>query len=588
MPSLLKKLEEKKVISKEEAEKIEEEARRRGKKTEEVILEKDIYPEKKLFALKSEITGLPLKEVEADEIPAKTLELIPEESAQFYKIAPLKFTDGKLEVGMISPDDLKAKEVLNFFARENDFSYEISLVTLSNFKEILRQYRNLSKEVSKALKSWEEKAAESEKKKRRRKKEEGDEENLIEEGLEGKIISEDAPIIKMVTVILKYAIERKVSDIHIEPFEEKSRVRFRVDGRLHSSLFLPSKVHPAVVTRIKIMSGMKIDEKRIPQDGRFSTEVQNKDFDFRVSTFPTSLGEKVVIRILASGEEIQLLEDLGFHGRNLRITKEAIKKPYGLVLTTGPTGSGKTTTLYSILNMLNREEVNIVTLEDPVEYSVKGVNHSQVKPEIGYTFAQGLRHTLRQDPDIIMVGEVRDEETASLVMHAAMTGHIVLSTLHTNSATGVIPRLVNMNIQSFLIPSALVLAAAQRLVSVLCPECKRKKKLPDNAIRMIEKEIENLPEAEKKEAEGLSYYKTYEGVGCKKCNFKGYKGRIGLYEVLEMTEELGELISETTSEEEVWKEAKRQGMVTLRQDGIIKALKGITSVEEVIRTTEEY
>ncbi len=587
MENLLQKLVEKSIIEKEYAENIEKDAKEAGKTIEESIVENNVYPEKSLFELKSELSGFPFEEkIEADEISTQTLELIPEESADFYKMVPLKIDDNDvLQVGMVHPEDLKAREVLNFFSRKNDFSYEIYLITLSDYRKVLEQYRNLSKEVSRAIESWKQKSTKEEEKGKKEKK---DDEKYVKEDLEGKSISEDAPIIKMVTVILKYAVEGSVSDIHIEPFEEKSRVRFRIDGDLYSSLFLPAKVHSAVATRIKIMSNMKIDEKRVPQDGRFSTKVYGKEVDFRVSTFPTSLGEKVVMRILATGEEIKSLEDLGFRGRNLRIAKEAIRKPYGLVLTTGPTGSGKTTTLYSVLNILNREEVNIITLEDPIEYSVKGVNHSQVKPEIGYTFAQGLRHTLRQDPDIIMVGEIRDEETASLAMHAAMTGHIVLSTLHTNSATGVIPRLVNMGIKPFLLPSSLVLAIAQRLVSKLCPECKEEKELPEKAREVVEKEIDKLPEEERKEIEGLPHDRSYGPVGCKKCNFKGYKGRIGLYEVLSMTEELAETITESTSEENVWKEAKRQGMITLRQDGIIKALKGVTSVEEVIRITEEH
>jgi type IV pilus assembly protein PilB len=401
-----------------------------------------------------------------------------------------------------------------------------------------------------------------------------------------KPLSDDAPVIKMVDVILRYAVDGDASDIHIEPFQDKSRVRFRIDGTLHASIFLPAKVHPAIVARIKILSNLKIDETRVPQDGRFSESVYNREIDFRVSTFPTVLGEKVVMRVLVVGEGAQNLDRLGLQGRNLDVVQEAIKRPYGLIFSTGPTGSGKTTTLYSLLNILNKEGVNIVTLEDPIEYFLKGVNHSQIRPEINYGFAEGLRHILRQDPDIIMVGEARDQETATLTIHAALTGHIVLSSLHTNNAIGVIPRLIDMGVQPFLIPSAVVLAVAQRLAGLLCPDCKKKKKPTPKIMEIMSREVNSLPESEKKGLD-LSFSEVCEAEGCKKCNWRGYKGRIGLFEILSMTDQLSDIIVSGPTEEKIWKEAQRQGMITLRQDGIIKALKGITSIEEVLRVTEE-
>lgn len=575
MSKLLQVLIDRSVLSEEDAQELEKEISSSAESEEEAIIRKKIFPEKSLFELKSEITGFPLKTVETEEVLLKTLEFIPEESAKYYKMVPLKMEGNTLEVGMVFPEDLKAQEVLDFLARQNRFSYKIYLISLTNFYEILKQYGTLKQEFSKALESLEDEMNEEKK-------------SRVAASADTRPLAEDAPVIKMVAVILKYAVDGGASDIHIEPMRDKSRVRYRIDGNLHESIFLPTKTHPSVVARIKILSNLKIDETRRPQDGRFSTTVHNKEIDFRVSTFPTSLGEKVVMRVLIPGDQVSTLEELGFEGRSLRLVKEAIQKPYGLILATGPTGSGKTTTLYTLLDMLNKENVNIVTLEDPIEYFMRGVNHSQVRPDIGYDFANGLRSVLRQDPDIIMVGEARDKETGSLVMNAALTGHIVLSTLHTNNAIGVIPRLIDMGIPSFLIPSALTIAIAQRLVGSLCPYCKKKKEnISQEIIDIFEKELADIPQDVKSELD-LSFGELYEAVGCKKCNWRGYKGRIGLYEVLEMTDELSKLaIAPDMSEELLVAEARRQGIVTIRQDGLIKALKGITSVEEVLRVGEE-
>jgi type IV pilus assembly protein PilB len=574
MAELIKKLLEKGIIREDDVTALEEEVKNLNKKEEEVIIGKNLYPEEALFQIKSELSGFPYKNKEESETSLKSLEFIPEESAKFYKMVPLSIKENVLEVGMIFPEDRKAQEVLNFLSRQNSFSYKVFLISFSSFNETVKQYRALKKEFSRALEGLEGEMEDESIKVDKKKK------------AKAEPLSDDAPVIKMVEVILKYAIDGEASDIHIEPFQDQSRVRFRIDGTLHASIFLPARVHPAIVSRIKILSNLKIDETRIPQDGRFSESVYNREIDFRVSTFPTVLGEKVVMRVLVVGEGAQTLDKLGLQGRNLVVVQEAIKRPYGLVFSTGPTGSGKTTTLYSLLSILNKEGVNIVTLEDPIEYFLKGVNHSQIRPEINYGFAEGLRHILRQDPDIIMVGEARDEETATLTIHAALTGHVVLSTLHTNNAIGVIPRLIDMGVQPFLIPSALILVVAQRLSGLLCPDCKKKSKPNQKMVDLINKEVSLLPESQRKELD-LSFSGTYEAEGCKKCNWRGYKGRIGLFEILSMTDELSGIIVSGPTEEKIWKEAKRQGMVTLRQDGIIKALKGITSLEEVIRVTEE-
>ncbi len=576
MSNLIQKLIEKNIITEKEATTLRFDVKSLKKREEEIIINNNILSEKELFQLKSEVVNVPFKEFETDEISLKALEFISEEAAKHYKIVPLKIDDNILEVGMTFPEDLKAQEILSFLARQNNFSYKVYLITISDFNEILKQYQTLKKEFSYALEKLEGELD----------KEEKDESRVFGEKLDTKVLAEDAPVIKMVAVILKYAVDGAASDIHIEPFKDKSRVRFRVDGILYASMFLPGKTHSAIVARIKILSNLKIDETRIPQDGRFSTMVYDKEIDFRVSTFPTSLGEKVVMRILISGEGLHSFEDLGLEGRNLVVAQKACARPYGLIFATGPTGSGKTTTLYSLLSTLNKEGVNIVTLEDPIEYYIKGINHSQIRPDIGYSFAQGLRHILRQDPDIIMVGEVRDEETAKLVIHAALTGHIVFSTLHTNNALGVIPRLIDMGIPPFLIPPAVSLVIAQRLVGLLCPHCKRKKKITNKEQEILEGEIKNFPEKIKKEMD-FSFLEIYEAVGCKRCNWKGYKGRIGLFEVLTMTDQLAELIMRELTEEKIWREARRQEMITIKQDGVLKVLKGLTSLEEVLRVTTE-
>ncbi|MDP2637297.1 MAG: GspE/PulE family protein, partial [bacterium] len=347
---------------------------------------------------------------------------------------------------MVSPEDAAAKDALKFLARQGNFIYTVSLISFSTFEALLRQYRNLKGEMTEALEALQKEVHEK----------------LGEEGeAKGRTLArlvEEAPVTKMVAVILRTAVEGQASDIHIEPTKDQVRVRFRFLGELHASLFLPKKIHEAILSRVKILSNMRIDETRTPQDGRFSAPIEGVSIDFRVSTFPTALGEKVAIRVLDPQKGLKKFEDLGLSGSNLAKVKAAIKKPYGLVLSTGPTGSGKTTTLYAVLQLLNREGVNIVSIEDPVEYLVEGINQSQVRPEIGYDFASGLRQILRQDPNVIMVGEIRDKETASLVIHAALTGHIVLSTLHTNNATGVIPRLIDMGIDRYLIPSTLSIA----------------------------------------------------------------------------------------------------------------------------------
>ncbi len=556
-----------------------------GRTEEEIILSKNIVSEDFLFNLKSKVLGIPLKKIRAEDVPADVLELIPEEASINYKMAaiargtdvPSKSQSNSLQIGMVYPEDIAAQNALRFLANQENFAYQVYLITPGNLANLLKQRKNISTETKKALEALGGETGEYSEKSS----------GSLSENASVQAIAEEAPIIKMVLVILRHAVEGHASDIHIEPGRDKLTVRFRLNGVLHPSLFLPLKVHPAVVARIKILSGLKIDENRLPQDGRFSIKINNTDVDFRVSTFPTLYGEKVELRVLDATTASRSFEDLGITGRSLDVIKIAIKKPYGMILFTGPTGSGKTTTQYAILRILNQDSVNIVTVEDPIEYSIAGINQSQVKPEIGYTFAHGLRQILRQDPNVIMVGEIRDEETASLAINAALTGHIVLSTLHTNSSVGVIPRLIDMGVRPFLIPSTLRVVISQRLVRTLCPKCKIKIKPVEKIRSYILEKVKNLPSAARAELKMEDPLFIYEAKGCDACGLTGYAGRVGLYEVLSMTDEIAELIQKNALESQIFKSAQKQGMLTMEQEGILKVLKGLTTVEEIIRATEE-
>lgn len=575
--NLIQKLVDKGILDEKKKSEIESEARKTNRPVEEVILTKGITSEDVVFKAKSEAIKVPLKKVSTDEIPLEILEIIPEEPTANYKMVPLSRKGDTVEIGMVYPENVPAQDALRFLSRQGNFKYEVSLITISDFNKLLKQHKNLKSETKKALEEIQ------------KGKKDTDEIDEFMGGQEGapESIDEEAPIKKMVFAILGHALEGNASDVHIEPGKDKLRIRYRVDNILYSSLFLPLSVHPSIVARIKILANLKIDENRIPQDGRFSKKLNGKDIDFRVATYPTLYGEKVAIRILDPTQGLKSYESLGLRGRNFEIIKEAIQKPYGMILATGPTGSGKTTTLYALLRLLNNDSVNIVTIEDPIEYSIAGLNQSQINPEIGYTFAEGLREILRQDPNIIMVGEIRDEETANLATHAALTGHIVLSTLHTNSSVGVIPRLVDMGVRSFLIPYTLRVVISQRLVRVLCPYCKEKTAPQEKVRNYILESLTGMPAWAKKEIKLDENFLIFEPKGCEKCNFKGYSGRVGLYEVLSMNDKLAELILENPSETAILKMAKKQGLLTMEEEGVLKILSGETTVEEVTRATEE-
>ncbi len=562
---LIEKLVETGIFKKDKILELLAEAKNLNKKLEEVILEKNLLSEEKLFELKAQVQNLPLIKKIEKEIPLDILKIIPEETAKYYKIVPLSKENKTLNIGMVYPEDLKAQEAINFLSRVQNFNFKIFLITPSLFKNIIQLYRAPAKEVENVLEELET-VLKSEKI------------SLVSE----EALKEEAPISKMVAVFLKYGIDGEASDIHIEPLKDKVRVRYRRMGVLYNTFFLPIKFLPAIVARVKILSNLRIDETRIPQDGRFSIKYEDRTIDFRVSTLPTSLGEKVAIRILDPRTGLKKFEELGLSGRNFEVLKKGIEKPYGMILATGPTGCGKTTTLYAILQILNREGVNIVTLEDPVEYLIEGINQSQIKPEIGYTFAEGLRHVLRQDPDIILVGEIRDKETASLAVHAALTGHLVLSTLHTNDAFGAIPRLIDLGIQPFLISATLRIALSQRLVRKLCEKCKKKVRAKREIKELLSKELEGIEGIEEKLKEPLY---LFESQGCPECAKEGFSGRIGIFEVLEITPEIESVILKEPSETKIREEAKKQKILTMRQDGFLKVLEGITTVEEVLRET---
>lgn len=524
--------------------------------------------------------GVPLADLTGKIISPQILREMTEEAATFYQFVPLEKKGNSLDVGMLNPDDIKSQEALRFIAQNKNFVPKIFLITDTDFKNVLKQYRTLKEEVDTALSELEKELSV------REELSDEDKELKTESALE-KVMAE-APITKIVAVVLRHANEGRASDIHIEPTEDRLKIRFRVDGILYTSLLLPRAIQPAVVSRIKILSNLKIDETRIPQDGRFHSVIDGNKIDFRVSTFPTAFGEKVVLRLLDPNQGVKDFEQLGLDGRNRRVVEEAMDRPFGMILLSGPTGSGKTTTLYTILKTLNQEAVNIVSLEDPVEYFIEGVSQSQIKPEIGYTFASGLRSILRQDPDIIMVGEIRDSETAELATHAALTGHIVLSTIHTNNAVGVIPRLTDMGVQSFLIPSSLTIAMSQRLVRRLCSECKKAVEPAPKVKEMLAREVANLPASIREEIKDVDFKnpKIWQAPGCKFCSQKGTKGRIAIFEALTMTPQLEQIVVEGATEGKIVKEAERQGMTTMRQDGVIKVLRGFISFEELIGSVE--
>src|SRR3989344_1174662 len=510
---------------------IEELARSQNKDFGQMIVDQGVMSEGEFMDFKSKVYQLPIVRLEEIDLDKEALKEISEDTVTFYKIVPFAKEEGVLKVGIVDPEDINALEALKFISSRVGMNIEKHLISHKDFANVVKKYRTLTGEVGEALESL---AEELEKKEVK--------ELPIKAGIEE--LTAEAPVTRIVAIVIRHAVESRASDIHIEPFEDRVRVRFRIDGVLITSLVLPKNLQSAIVTRIKILSDLKIDEARLAQDGRFATKLGERKIDFRVSTFPTKNGEKVVMRILDPLAGVVTLGDLGLEGRSLDVLQRGMAKPFGSILITGPTGSGKSTTLAAMLRVINTEDINIVTLEDPIEYFVDGVNQSQVHEEIGYTFASGLRHILRQDPDVIMVGEIRDKETAGLATQAALTGHIVLSTLHTNDAVGVVPRLIDMGVEKYLIPSTLNVAAAQRLLRRLCPDCKLQAETNQAEAKIIDTAIRDMPEAYQKKYLAKSYtvHKPNTENPCKTCGGKAFKGRISICETLEMTPEFEKII----------------------------------------------
>ena len=534
------------------------------------------FDKKQLLSLKSSYYGVPRKETVDPAAGVEALKYIPEDSAKHYQAVPIGIIDGVLEVGILNPDNVEALDAIRFIAEKSGMPFKMFLLDRDNFDSLMANYsKGLKGEVDSALSqlSEEELSISSEGVTEGGKKIEDASDSASSE----EKIVEDAPIIKIVAVILRHATEGNASDIHIENTGDQVKVRFRVDGTLHTSLILPLSAYAGVIARIKILSKIRLDEKRKPQDGNFSAKIDGRKIDFRVSTFPTYYGEKVVMRILDSEKGVKPISSLAMSPRNLEMVKRAITRPYGLILVTGPTGSGKSTTIYSMLNEFDREGANIVSLEDPVEYHIAGVNQSQVMPEIDYTFANGLRSILRQDPDIIMVGEIRDKETAQLAIQAALTGHLVLSTLHTNSAIGAIPRLIDMGIDPYLIAPTLVLAIAQRLATATCESSKKKVPLDASTRALIDKQFADLPEEFRKEiAIGDEMVDTVPSTDCP----LGTRGRMAVFEMFEVDKEMQNIILKSPTEADIYAQARKNGMFSMKEDALLKALRGEIPMRE--------
>jgi type IV pilus assembly protein PilB len=566
--SILDTLAEKKIIKPDDVAGIKAEAESSGLSVEQVLVSRGVSPEEILKSKGGEL-DMPTRSLKDTDIPGKVLEYIPEESAIHYKIVPIAVNEGVLEVGMVDPDDIEARDALNFISSRAGMPYKLFLITEDDFQSALKRYKGLSGKVNEALSELDtELSAKAQSK----------EEIESEQAKKKAEIVEDAPVTKIVATILDYAYKGNASDIHIEPTRDNIRVRFRVDGELDTSLVLPIKVHSAVVARIKILSNMRLDEKRKPQDGRFSAKVEEARIDFRVSTFPTYYGEKVVMRLLDQNKGLKKLDEMGLSDVNLKLIRDSLNKPYGLVLISGPTGSGKSTTLYSMLKEVDRDHRNVLSLEDPVEYTLEGVSQSQVHPEIDYTFATGLRTTLRQDPDVIMVGEIRDKETAQLAIQASLTGHLVFSTIHTNNAIGVIPRLIDMGVDPFLIAPTLQLAIAQRLVRTLCDGSGKPIPVEGSIKAMIDKQFADLPEEfRNKIPMGKELYEASPTPDCP----TGMRGRTAVMEVIAMDKNIEQVILKDANEQDLYKAARAKGMLTMKEDALIKAFNKIIPFEEI-------
>lgn len=549
---------------------LREEAEKTDNSLMEMLLVKNLVDENTLFTKIGEILNVPFVSLKGKDIRRDILDLIPSPVASANSVISFDKNEKEIFLAMTDPTDLQTAE---FIRRKTGLEPKIHITTFSDLKDALHRYHAGLEEEMKIIQ----------------------EKNEEEESGDLKKAAEELPIINIVSSILEHAVYEGASDIHIEPNEKELAIRYRIDGILKSVMNLPKNFQSGIVARIKILANLKIDEHMVPQDGRFKIQTQNDKMAFRVSIIPVYDGEKIVMRLLPEGAKPLTLDQLGFLPSVKKVVENAIKKPNGMILVTGPTGSGKTTTLYSVLGILNQPGVNISTIEDPIEYRIQGINQSQINPKVGFTFATGLRAFLRQDPNIIMVGEIRDQETAEIAVHAAMTGHLVLSTLHTNDAPTTIPRLTDMGVPPFLVSYTTNIVMAQRLVRKICQYCKKEYKL-DRAsidallktfdaerITAILKENKLLQEGEK----NLEEMVFYKGEGCSRCNNSGFKGRVGIYEVLEVNQEIIHKINEHADANTLKDTARKNGMITMSEDGLIKAKMGTTTISEILRVTKE-
>lgn len=573
---------EKKLITAEQLAAVQAESSSSGKSIERILKDKNIVTPDDFTEALGTVYGIQFATINPDTLDPALLDLVPLTVAKKYKFVPFKLEENKLSLAMLDPLDL---QTIDFIERKTGYKVIPYITTEKNIEKALEEQKGkeFGEEISAAL-------------------QEINQNTLKIEESNGEITDatlRDAPIARIVGMILETAVKTGASDVHLEPGEDVSRLRYRIDGILEEKRKLPKEMHESIVARIKILCGMKIDEKRLPQDGGFKVQVGKTETDLRVSTLPTIYGEKIVIRLLQEEGIIYSYSDLGMRGLTLKRFEQATLKPDGMLLVTGPTGCGKTVTLASTLNKLNTARVNIITLEDPVEIKVAGVNQVQVNPQAGLTFSDGLRSFLRQDPNIIMVGEIRDSDTAELAVHAALTGHLVLSTLHTNSASGAIPRLLDMHVENFLIASTLTAVLAQRLVRRICTECKEEfeppKEVQDDILKYLHAISANAtlmskdPIIAKIVNDGLSAgsIKTCRGKGCPRCGNTGYKGRVGIFELLPMSESVAKLTLDGAPTSELEMQAVKEGMLTLLQDGYLRIVEGLTTIEEVMRVAKD-
>ncbi len=537
-----------------------------GKSVEAILSETKIIPEDKIAEAKARVIGVPYISLATTSFSPQAISLLPRAVVERFNLIPFFFDEknSTISIAMANPVDLDAIE---FVRQKTGMMVKAFAASPTEVQSAIdQQYRQaLVGEVGAAIKETEEYS---------------DRKKVVDSSQIAQLIKE-APIAKIVSTILEFAVTSRSSDIHIEPQEDRVRVRYRIDGILYDKLSLPKNVQEALVSRIKILSDLKIDEHRSPQDGRFNFKVGDEEVDLRISILPTVNGEKIVMRLLRKSGGIPTLPDLGLNGLALKRLEDAILRPHGIILVTGPTGSGKTTTLYAVLSKLNTPKVNIMSLEDPVEYQIAGVNQVQINPAVGLTFASGLRAFLRQDPNIILVGEIRDKETTDLALQAALTGHLVFSTLHTQTASGALPRLIDLGAESFLLSSTITAIVGQRIVRRIDPICKESYKPAPQVLAQIKQALGSLYTYKDEEVQ------FYRGKGCNECGGSGYKGRMGIYEVLPVSEKIGQLILQHPDSASIEKEAVSEGMITMMQDGYLKVLKGVSTIEEVLRVAKE-